>query len=138
MRARARDDCLTCPFLYPNARTIARYSLDADDPFCYNLRAIYERMKKDFLDMKSTEAQEKQEEKAMKEGLPSMRRLLPLIYEHKDKLELNRVGNIQNTTIRAIVDELGWAVGRGKSIEIGKFLLASYPELREELKEPTL
>lgn len=124
--------CLGCEYLDPEKRPSRK---NPDNHKCYTLRAVYERMKEDFLNTKSIEAQERQEDKNKQLGLPSMRKLIPMLYEKRDMLELNRLGNFSHISIMQAVDELGWLVKRQKAIDIGQLLMGKHPELREELKD---
>jgi len=116
-------DCLKCKHCFPRPDTI----------LCNTSRAIYERRKKHFQNLKIKASRERRE-KISKQNTPTTDMLETLTKFHQE-LRLTSHGNVDHTIIQIIIErELGVEIGKTKSRDIAK----RYKTLNKGLEYQTI
>lgn len=112
-------DCLACEFLYGKEKN------------CISTRAIYERLKKTFLDELAKTVGERIQTAQTSAERPSRSELIKQIYEnHKDEIRYNTHGKIHFSCIIDIVETMGWPTGTALARTIAASLYQKHDDLR--------
>lgn len=88
-------DCLTCEHLFDTSVAYGG---------CLTDRAIYERLKHDFIGQKTSDAQKKAEEKKKQESRLSQSERTDLVWLNRDKLKFTSQGNIDWVAVQIILE----------------------------------
>ena len=105
-------DCLKCEYLSE----------------CSCGRAIYERMKKEFVIKMGKETLQKTAKR--KSTLVTTREKLEILYKNRYKLKFNKRGNIDSLSVQQILEENGIHIGMTQALKLAKQLLWEHPELK--------
>jgi hypothetical protein len=85
----AYSSCLVCKFLDK----------------CFTLRAIYEKIKMEFLGRMSEQSQQKAVMREKRKKIMDCKELLNKVIEHKDKMVFSKTGTVEPESIRLILEE---------------------------------
>lgn len=98
--------------------------------WCMNMRAIYERIKKEYLAAKSEESTRRNEAKRQKENPLTTEERLELIYENKDLLAYTQRKRIDPTSIQEIFEKESLNMGLTIARTLAKRAQRKYPDLQ--------
>lgn len=112
--------CLTCKAL--NANVFAKK--------CFNLRAVYERRKKEYVDGRTAGSKEKIEEKKLKDKKIPDKQILETLHKHRLELQWTKGGKIDPVSAKVILErELKVSVGRVRTFNLTRELTMVYTDV---------
>ena len=98
---------------------------------CMTIRAVYERLKKEYLRGLSLSIKERIQAEMRSDAKPPRSKLMKYIYEERrDKIRYNNRGKIDFISIIDIIEEEGWSIGDSGAGGIAKSMYEIYPDLR--------
>jgi len=110
-------DCLKCPMLQS----------------CGCQRAMYERLKRKFVEEVGRRTLRKSEKKSVM--TMSTKEKLEIIYKNRDKLTFRKSGKIDPVSIQLIFQEIGLEMGYGMAETLARMVPIKYPEIAEMAKK---
>lgn len=102
--------------------------------WCNNIRAVYERNKLAFINMKTDEAEAKALAKSKRDLIPTKKELLEIIIQHKDRLSLTSQKGVHWSSIQDILDdEFGYEVGRSMCVGLADSVKRKHKDVIAQL-----
>lgn len=124
--------CLKCRFsglLRKNWDKRDRWKEMGYDP-CMNMRAIYERAKREFLSSRSKKSLQSASDAADEEEKPSDEKMMEMLYDDRVQLKFTSRGNIDWKSVRYLLKKRGVKLGTTSCQALANDLQMEYPDLK--------
>jgi replicative DNA helicase len=102
---------------------------------CLTLRAVYERLKKSFLNKMNAQSAQKAEVRERKKRRIDANQIIALVAEHQDELVYSKTGKAEVESVKIILENQGIELFDTEARRIVKRGLITHPEVFKKVKE---